>query len=218
MRRIVQALALGIGGALVAQYALQHAATRNARRRVFPGDAPPRTARRWFGDYVVTGRTVTINKPRAELYAYWRNFENLATFMENIERVRTGKSGTTVWTISAPAGNKVSVETCVVEERPDELIAWRSTPKSEIDTEGRIVFRDAPAGRGTEVEAIIAYKPPAGELGRLVAKLFQREPSIQGRRELRRFKMLMETGEVATSQSRRPPVKLKAVPGPVHSG
>ena len=60
-----------------------------------------------------------------------------------------------------------------------------------------MTFRDAPGGRGTEVEAIIAYKPPAGELGRIIAKLFQHEPEIQGRRELRRFKMLMETGEVA---------------------
>ena len=67
-----------------------------------------------------------------------------------------------------------------------------------------MTFRDAPGGRGTEVEAIIAYVPPAGELGRWVAKLFQAEPAIQGRRELKRFKMLMETGEIATSATRKP--------------
>jgi uncharacterized membrane protein len=95
------------------------------------------------------------------------------------------------------------VETRIVEERAGELIAWRSTEASDIDTEGRVTFRDAPAGRGAEIEAIVAYRPPAGELGRWIAKLFQAEPSLQGRRELKRFKMLMETGEIATNRNRK---------------
>jgi uncharacterized membrane protein len=74
---------------------------------------------------------------------------------------------------------------------------------SQIDTEGKVLFRDAPGDRGTEVEAIVAYKPPAGELGRWIAKLFQREPAVQGRRELKRLKMLLETGEIATAQNRK---------------
>ncbi|MCX2721007.1 SRPBCC family protein [Roseibium salinum] len=163
--------------------------------------APGRTARRTrFGDYAVVGRSVTINRPRRELFAFWRDFENLPKFMENVQSVQfTGKKRA-VWTISAPFGQTVEVETEIVEERKDELIAWRSVEGSEVETEGRIHFKDAPAGRGTVIEAIIAYKPPAGETGRLIAKLFQKEPNIQGRRELKRLKMLMETGEIATAQ------------------
>jgi hypothetical protein len=74
---------------------------------------------------------------------------------------------------------------------------------SQIDTEGRVTFADAPGERGTRVGVRVAYKPPAGELGRAVAKLFMREPEIQARHDLKRFKMLMETGEIATSARRK---------------
>jgi uncharacterized membrane protein len=96
----------------------------------------------------------------------------------------------------------VRIETVVSEDRPDELVAWRSVEGSDVESRGRVAFRDAPADRGAEVEAIIAYKPPAGEVGRWIAKLFGREPQVQGRRELKRFKMLMETGEIATARNR----------------
>jgi uncharacterized membrane protein len=165
-----------------------------------PDDAPGRTAKHGdFGGYEVVGHAVTINKPRHELYAFWRDFQNLSGFMENVEKVQPTGPDRAVWTIKAPAGQTVKVETEVVQDRPDELVAWRSVEGSDIDTEGRVTFRDAGA-RGTIVEAIIAYKPPGGTLGKLVAKLFQREPNIQGRQELKRFKMLMETGEIAIAK------------------
>jgi len=193
-------------GALVgaASYTLLRSWT-NGRRH--PGDdAPGRTSRQSrYGDYAVTGHAVTINRQRAELYAFWRDFQNLPRFMENIERVEPGENGRWTWTIAAPAWQSVRVETEIVKDVENELIAWRSVDTSEIDTEGRVTFRDAQGGRGTVVEAIIAYKPPGGELGRMIAKLFQREPEIQGRRELKRFKMLMETGEIATGDSHRQP-------------
>lgn len=196
--------AVALGAAVGAQYALYRQIT-DPRPRGAHDSAPGRTARRRrFGDYAVVGRTVTINKPRSELYAYWRDFPNLATFMQSVEKVEMSGSDLSRWTIAAPMGQKVKVVTRVVADRPDEMIAWRSTEASDIDTEGRVSFRDAPGERGTEVEAIIAYKPPAGELGRMIAKLYQREPGLQGRRELKRFKMLMETGEIATSRNRRP--------------
>lgn len=166
--------------------------------------APGRTARKGrFGDYHVVGRTVTINRPRAELFAYWRDFQNLPRFMENVEAVQPTGPKSAEWTIAGPAGKKVRIETKIAEERKDEFIAWRSLEGSDIDTEGRVAFRDAPGGRGTEVEAIIAYKAPGGAVGRGIAKLLQREPGLQARRELRRFKMLMETGEIATSLNRK---------------
>ncbi len=200
-------LAIGVGAlAGAAGVAFYQQQTRNQVRHRPPDSAPGRTSRQSrFGGYAVTGRTVTIKKPRHELYTYWRDFSNLPRFMENVRDVKI-EGDLTRWAISGPMGRDVTVETRIVEDREDELIAWRSTGASDIDTEGKVTFREAPGGRGTEVEAIIAYKPPAGELGRWVATLFQAEPAIQGRRELKRFKMLMEAGEIATSQLHKPAV------------
>lgn len=148
----------------------------------------------------MVGKTVTIAKPsREELFAFWRDFTNLPGFMENLYKVELLEGGRSRWTIKAPGGASVDVQTEIAQEKPGELIAWRSIDGSDIDTEGRVRFRDALGGRGTEVELIVAYKPPLGEAGRAIAKLFQREPAIQSRRDLRRFKMLMETGEIANS-------------------
>lgn len=178
-----------------------------AKRRSHEGgrdSAPGFAARRSFGDYAVSGRSVTIARPRAELFAFWRDFGNLAQFMENVDDVRpVGSDGHNVWTIRAPAGRTVAIETVIAREEPGELIAWRSVAGSDIDTEGRVTFEDAPGDRGTRVSVRIAYKPPGGELGRVFAKLQGREPEIQARRDLRRFKMLMEAGEIATSARRK---------------
>ena len=195
--------AAGIGLALGAAAIGAFVQTRKAREAE-GDDAPGFTARRGFGQYDVVGRTVTIRRPRAELYAFWRDFQNLAGFMENLDKVQpTGANGRSVWTIKAPAGQTVDVETEIAREVENELIAWRSVEGSDIDTEGRVTFEDAPGERGTRVGLIIAYDPPAGAAGKAVAKLLQREPAIQARRDLKRFKMLMETGEIATNARRR---------------
>lgn len=166
-------------------------------------DAPGYAARRTADD--VTGRTVTIRKDRQELYSFWRNFGNLVPIMENVTAIRTAGPGSdrSVWTIRAPGGRTVDVETEVTEDRAGEIIAWKSVEGSEITTEGRVTFADAPGDRGTRVTLVIDYAPPLGELGRVVAKLARREPAIQARHDLKRFKMHMETGEIATSARRR---------------
>jgi len=145
-------------------------------------------------------RTVTIGRPRHELYAFWRDFGNLAQIMENIESVTVLDERRSHWVVRAPAGQTVEWDSVIVEDVPDELISWQSDAGADIANSGRIDFRDAPGGRGTLVTATIAYDPPAGAVGKLVAKLFQREPKIQARRDLRRFKQFMETGEIATSR------------------
>jgi uncharacterized membrane protein len=148
----------------------------------------------------LVGRTVTINRPRHELYAFWRDFGNLPRIMENIESVTEIDERRSHWVVRAPAGQTVEWDSVIVEDIPDELISWQSEAGADITNSGRIDFRDAPGGRGTWVTATIAYDPPAGGVGKLVAKLFQREPKIQARRDLRRFKQFMETGEIATSR------------------
>ena len=145
-------------------------------------------------------RTVTINRPRHELYAFWRDFGNLPLIMDNIESVTVLDERRSHWVVRAPAGTTVEWDSVIVEDIPDELISWQSEADADITHGGRIDFRDAPGGRGTLVTATIAYEPPGGTVGKLVAKLFQREPKIQARRDLRRFKQFMETGEIATSR------------------
>jgi uncharacterized membrane protein len=149
------------------------------------------------GDHVV-GRAVTINRSVADVYAYFRDLTRLPTFMENVERVDMLGAGRSHWVVKAPAGRTVEWTARITEERENELLAWTSEDDADVAHSGRIEFRDAGL-RGTVVVATIAYDPPGGTIGKLVAKLFQREPAIQARRDLRRFKQLMETGEVATA-------------------
>ncbi|MYZ48230.1 SRPBCC family protein [Propylenella binzhouense] len=148
----------------------------------------------------VTGRTVTINRPRETLYAFWRDFANLPRFMENVADVAVLDPARSHWKVAAPGGGSVEWDAVIVADEPGRLIAWESAEGADIRHSGRIEFRDAPPGRGSEVSATIAYDPPGGALGALVAKLFQREPHIQARRDLRRFKQLMETGEISTAE------------------
>jgi uncharacterized membrane protein len=170
-----------------------------------PADDAPKSARRddKEGEYAFVGRSVLINRSRQDLYDFWRDFQNLPNFMQAIESIRPGKGGVMVWTINAPADQTVELETELISEEPGRSIVWHSTEASQIKTAGEVTFADAPGGRGTIVTASIAYEPPAGDIGRLVAKLFTQEPNIQARHELKRFKMLMETGEIAFSPNHR---------------
>lgn len=203
--RLVWGAVLGVLAGGIGYAALRTAQGRNSVSQRSPDSAPGRTARRnRFGRYAVVGRTVTIAKPRSEVYAFFRDRSNLARFMQNVRSVK-GAGDLDHWTIEGPAGSEIHLETRMVEERPGEMISWQSTDVSDIETQGKVLLRDAPGDRGTEVEAIIAYVPPMGTLGRWVAKTFQAEPHMQGRRELKRLKMLMETGEIATSALRNSP-------------
>lgn len=146
----------------------------------------------------LVGRAVTINRPRSELFAYWRDFSNLATVMENVERVEMLDERRSHWLVKAPGGKTVEWTAAITEEQDGSFIAWASEEGADVPNSGRIDFSDAQGGRGTIVTATILYDPPAGTIGKLIAKIFQREPAIQARRDLRRFKQLMETGEIAT--------------------
>ena len=148
------------------------------------------------------GRSVTINRPRAELYAFWREFTNLPTFMENVERIDRIDDKRTHWVVKAPFDKTVEWDALLTEDRDGEVLAWTSDAGADVPNSGRVEFRDAGA-RGTVVTATIVYDPPGSTVGKLIAKLFQREPAIQARRDLRRFKQLMETGEVATAARNR---------------
>jgi uncharacterized membrane protein len=204
---VATAMTVGLGAlAGLAAYSMLVPAQdrhRGERAQRHADDAPGRSAKKArFGDMAVTGRSVTINRAKDEVFAFCRDFANLPRYMENIEAVTEGE-GTQSWTIRAPLGRSVKVVTRIVNEREGEQFAWRTTDESQIEGEGKIMLRDAPGGRGTIVTSIVAYKPPLGAVGQAVAKLFQAEPQVQTRRDLKRLKMLLETGEVATNVNQR---------------
>ncbi len=144
-------------------------------------------------------KTVTINRPAADLYQYWHNFENLPTFTRHLQSVTVIDPRRSHWVAKAPMGQKIEWDADIIDDRPNELIAWASVEGAEVDHSGFVRFR--PIGdRGTEVKIVTEYNPPGGVLGSTLAKLFGEEPEQQIGDELNRFKQLMEAGEIATTE------------------
>ena len=148
-----------------------------------------------------TKRSVTVRKPVEEVYAYWRNFENLPRFMRHLESVRVTGDRTSHWVALAPAGRTVEWDAEIVEDRPNELISWRSLPDADVSNRGTVEFRAAPGGRGTELRVTLEYDPPGGKLGSKIAMLWREEPGQQVHDDLRHFKQVMETGEIVLSDA-----------------
>lgn len=157
----------------------------------------------WKSAAVVT-RSITIQKPREELYRFWRHLPNLARVMEPVDEIRNlDEAGTrTRWAVRGPAGRRVTWTAIITEDEADRRIAWESMPSAKVRNSGWVEFRDAPNGLGTEVSATILYEPPGGRIGRALAKLTGREPGVEARDALRQLKQVMEVGEIATSRVR----------------
>jgi len=145
--------------------------------------------------------SITVNKPVGEVYRFWHDFENLPTFMLHLESVTVDGDGRSHWTAHAPAGRTVEWHAEMTGDEPDRRISWRSLPKSRVDNAGTVHFAPDPHGHGTEVRVSLHYDVPGGALGRAVAKLLGEEPEQQVRDDLRRFKQVMETGEVVRSDA-----------------
>jgi uncharacterized membrane protein len=160
-------------------------------------------ARETPGGAMRVAKAITVNRSPEEVYRFWRDFENLPRFMRHLESVRTTGPGRSQWKATAPAGATVEWDAEVTEDRPNEAISWRSLPGASVENRGTVRFRPAPGGRGTEVRVEFEYAPPGGALGAAVAKLFGEEPDQQVAGDLKRFKQVMETGEVAQSDASR---------------
>jgi uncharacterized membrane protein len=163
--------------------AVRHTRARRASRRVIRMDLG-----------------VTVNRSPAEAYRFWRDVENLPRFMSHLESVRAEDLRRSRWTARGPAGRRIEWDAEIVEDQPNRSLAWRSLPGARVPNAGRVRFVPAPGDRGTEVRVQLRYAPPAGALGRAVAKLFGEEPEQQVRDDLRRFKQVVETGEVVRSE------------------
>lgn len=146
-------------------------------------------------------RSLTIRRPRREVYQFWRQLENLPQFMKHLQEVRQLGPKQSHWVARVPKGvGTVEWNADIVQEETDSLISWRSLAGSDVDNAGEVRFSDAPAKRGTVVQATISYRPPAGAVGGSVAKLLNPAFQQMVENDLRRFKQIMETGEVITTE------------------
>ena len=145
--------------------------------------------------------SITVNCTPEEAYRFWHDFQNLPRFMEHVESVVLTGGNRSHWKAKAPAGTSVEWDAEVVDDRPNELIAWRSLEGADVPNSGSVRFRPAPRGRGTEIQVEMHYDPPGGRLGVAIAKLFGEEAEPQMHGDLRRFKQMLEIGEVVRSDA-----------------
>lgn len=144
--------------------------------------------------------SIFVNKPREDVYRFWRNLENLPRFMNHLESVQEIDNKHSHWVAKAPAGRSVEWKAEIINELENERIGWRTLPGSDVDNAGSVQFKPGPGGHGTMLQVELQYNPPGGSIGAMIARLFGEEPSQQIREDLRRFKQLMETGEIPATE------------------
>lgn len=151
------------------------------------------------GGVVELTAATTVRRPVADVYAFWRRLDNLPTFMAHLEEVRTTGERTSRWRATAPFGRTVEWDAEITDEEPGVRIGWSSTGDADVPNTGKVWFVPAPDGESTEVHVLMAYRIPGGKIGKAVARYFGEEPHQQVDDDLRRFKQVVETGEVVRS-------------------
>lgn len=163
-------------------------AIRATRGRRLPGDSRVEAS-------------VTVNRTPEETYRFWHDFENLPRFMQHLRSVRVTGPRRSHWEAKAPAGRTVRWHAEVMSDLPNELITWRSVGRTRVPNSGCVRFVPVAEGQGTEVWVELGYAAPGGRLGRLAARVFGENPQQQARDDLRRFKQVIETGEITRSDA-----------------
>jgi uncharacterized membrane protein len=144
-------------------------------------------------------KSIAVNRSPEECYRFWHDFESFPRFMRHVESVRLTGENRMHWSARGPAGRSVEWDAELIADEPGRYLAWRSLEGSEVDNAGTVRFEPAPGGRGTIVRVTMRYSPPGGVAGAMVAKMFGEEPSQQIDEDLRRFKWMIETGEIPTT-------------------
>jgi uncharacterized membrane protein len=154
-------------------------------------------ARRRKYDGIKMKKSIIIERPAAELFRFWRDFENLPQLVDMLESVQVLDDKRSRWKAAGSRNIHIEWDAEITTERENEMIGWRSVNGSAIETAGYVRFEPAPGGRGTLVRVAMEYYPPAGPIGAVLAAILGRRPGAQVEEALRRFKQLMETGEMA---------------------
>lgn len=142
---------------------------------------------------------VTVWRSPQDVYRFWRQLENLPSFMYHLKSVSVDSAGKSHWVVNSPLGAPVEWDAEITEDVPNVRITWKSLPGSKIDNRGHVEFTPTPDGRGTEIRVTISYQIPGGALGKAVAALLGESPDQQVNDDLRRLKQLLETGQVVHS-------------------
>jgi uncharacterized membrane protein len=190
---------VGAGMALAAGAALLTRSSFAGRDR--PDHAGRNGTTRWRGEPIQSVNSIIIDAPAEDLYRWWRDLEKLPRFMHHLDRVEQRDQRHSRWTAKGPVGLQISWEAEIIEDKPGELLAWRSLPGSDVHTFGRVEFRATPGGRGTKVRVETRYALPLGRVGATAARLFAHAPEQEIQQSLRTLKQAVETGEILRSDS-----------------
>jgi uncharacterized membrane protein len=196
-RRHLPGLALGTG--LVARGVTGVCPVTGARRRLRARDDTRKALGGARGIRVEA--SVTIARPVEEVFARFRRLESLPNFMRAIERVDLNGERQSHWVMRAPAGLKVEWDAAIINDEPPTRLAWRSLPGADVASAGSVRFQPLPRG-GTAVHVLLQYEPPFGKAGASMASLLGHSPAALLREDLRRFKQLMEAGEIPRADHR----------------
>jgi uncharacterized membrane protein len=150
------------------------------------------------GHGVRVEESIVINRDAATLWSFWRKLENIGRIMQHLKCVEGIDERRSRWVAHGPLGFDIEWEAEIINEKENELIAWRSVDDSEVDTAGSVHFRELPNGRATELRVVLKYDAHAAQLADPVARLMGASPCQQIHDDLQRFKQVMESGEVAT--------------------
>jgi len=198
--RPLQGVALALaGGALVRRGATGYCDLYRALGIHTNTGEPGANATIAYQQGVRVDRSVTVNASREDVYAFWRNLDNLPRFMKYVRSVKVLDASHSHWIVDGPAGQKLEWDAEIINEIPNELLAWRSLPGASINNTGSVRFDHATAGRGTRISVSLQYDPPAGQLAVLFAKIFGKDADSEIDTDLHRFKNIIEAGEIPTS-------------------
>jgi uncharacterized membrane protein len=199
-RRTAGWVMAALGGMLVQRGASGHCQTYEAFgiNTAGTGEDTRRALSGARGTHVA--ESVTINRPIEELYRFWRNLENLPQFMQHLESVERTTDTLSRWRARGPGGKVVEWNAEIINEVPNKVIGWRSIEGSEVVSAGSVNFEDGGPGRGTHVRVHMQYSPPGGKVGAAIARLLGRDAASEIREDLRRFKQMVEAGEVPTTE------------------
>jgi uncharacterized membrane protein len=145
-------------------------------------------------------KSIAVNRSPEECYRFWRDLQNLPRFMKHLKSVESRGDRQSHWVAKGPAGTEVQWDAEITDEQENRLISWRSLGGADVYNTGTVRFDGAPGGKGTIIRVEFRYAPPGGKAGTTIAKLLGEEPSQQAYDDLRRFKQVIETGEVPTTE------------------
>lgn len=189
----------GLGGVLVWRGATGHCPVYESLGvTTAVGDDAPQVSVP-YGRGVRVEKSVTVDAAPADVFLYWRNFENLPRFMNNLEKVEVLDRLRSRWVAKGPAGSTVEWEAEIINEVPNELIGWRSVDGSTVGNAGSVHFAAVSGGRATEVKVVLRYDPPGGIFGAAISKFLGEDPAANVEEDLNRLKTLLETGRTSTT-------------------